>query len=72
MVTDAVILGNKVDGVLLVVAADGTEEQMLAAAQEKLERAEAKLAGTILNKYPVKETNHNYYGATGRYGADRS
>ena len=64
-VTDAVLLSSSVDGVLLVVASHETEREMLAKAKEQLDRAQANVLGTVLNKYPAdkkgKKYNQYYY-----------
>jgi len=60
-VTDASILANKVDGVILVVASHQTHDQILVKSQEILERAKANIIGVVLNKYPVHQENHYYH-----------
>ncbi|MEC9488875.1 MAG: CpsD/CapB family tyrosine-protein kinase [Halanaerobium sp.] len=70
-VTDAALLGNKVDGVIIVVASHETHEEMLQKSQEVLEKARANIIGTILNKYPV-HTESSYYYQYYYYGHDES
>ncbi|MCG8514879.1 MAG: CpsD/CapB family tyrosine-protein kinase [Halanaerobiales bacterium] len=62
-VADAVILGSKVDGVVLVVASNRTHQQMLLKTRENLDRVNARIIGTIFNWYPLKNnrSNYNYY-----------
>ncbi len=60
MVTDALLMARKVDGVILVIASHETHKDMLVKAQESLERAKANILGTILNKFPFQESS-NYY-----------
>lgn len=60
-VTDAAVLANKLDGILLVVASHETEQEMLARAKEKLEKAQANIIGTVLNKHPVNSDGYGYY-----------
>ena len=60
-VTDAVILSNKVDGVIIVVASHETHRDMLVATKDKLKKAHANIIGTILNKYPVQKSKGYYY-----------
>ncbi|MBM7556933.1 CpsD/CapB family tyrosine-protein kinase [Halanaerobacter jeridensis] len=66
-VTDAAILGKKLDGILLVVASHETERGMLEKSTDKLKKANVDLIGTVLNKHPVKDgagydTYYYYYG----------
>lgn len=48
VVTDAAVLGMKVDGVLLVVAAGRTRREHVRQAQELLERAHVRIVGAVL------------------------
>ena len=48
-VTDALVLSNRVDGVLLIVAADTTRRRHLGRAVDLLHRAEAPVLGAVLN-----------------------
>ncbi|GAB6099372.1 CpsD/CapB family tyrosine-protein kinase [Halanaerocella petrolearia] len=64
-VTDATIVARRIDGILLVVASYETEREMLVESKEKLEKANANIIGTILNKDPVDKGssyNYKYYG----------
>jgi len=71
-VTDASILANKVDGVILVVASHQTHDQILVKSREILERAQANIVGVVLNKYPVHHENqyyhYYYYGHHKKWG----
>ena len=60
-VTDAAILGKKLDGVLLVVASHQTKRVMLEKSTDKLRKANIDLIGTVLNKHPVQEYDAYYY-----------
>ncbi len=61
-VTDAAILANKVDGTMLVIASQETDQRMMLRAQITLERAHANIIGVVLNKYPAhNNSNYNYY-----------
>ncbi len=51
-VTDAVVLGTKVDGVLLVVSAGRTRREHVERAKELLERVHVRVVGTVLNNAP--------------------
>jgi capsular exopolysaccharide synthesis family protein len=50
--TDAVVLGTKVDGVLLVVSAGQTKREHVQRAKELLERVHIRIVGTVLNNAP--------------------
>jgi len=49
-VTDAAVLGTKVDGVLLVVAAGRTRREHAERAKELLERVNVRIIGAVLNE----------------------
>jgi non-specific protein-tyrosine kinase len=49
-VTDAAVLGTKVDGVLLVVAAGRTRREHAERAKELLERVQVRIIGAVLNE----------------------
>ncbi len=62
-VTDAVVLSSKVDAVLLVARAGETTEQSLLRTRDVLFRANAKIAGFIVNAVnPNSWEYHQYYG----------
>ncbi len=66
-VTDTPILATKIDGVILVVASHETEEGMLLKAKDRLDKVNANVLGTVLNKYPVDKAErydsyYYYYG----------
>ncbi len=52
-VTDAAVLGMKVDGVLLVVASGRTRRDDVQRARELLERAHVRIIGAVLTGAPV-------------------
>ncbi len=60
-VADAVILGGKVDGVVLVVASHQTHREMLNKAYGILKKGKVNLIGAILNKYPLPSQKSYYY-----------
>jgi tyrosine-protein kinase Etk/Wzc len=60
LVTDAALLGNYADGVLLVARAGVTDRDALAYAGEQLTAARATLLGTVLNDVDVQRGR--YYG----------
>jgi len=51
-VTDAAVLGTKVDGVLLVVCAGRTRREHAQRARELLERVHVRIIGAVLNDAP--------------------
>ncbi len=65
MVTDAVILGNKTDGVLFVVRAGHSERGAVLHAVDQLEYAHAKILGFVLNG---SSSEGGSYGKYRRYG----
>jgi len=58
-VSDAVVLGPKIDGVILVVWGGKTTRDALKRAKEKLDTHQIKCAGVILNNISLDE--HDYY-----------
>jgi protein-tyrosine kinase len=60
-VTDAQVLANRCDGVVLVVSSGRTEIEMVIKSKELLEAAKAKLLGVILNRKKIKEGQYYYY-----------
>lgn len=67
MVTDAVILGNRTDGVLFVVRAGHAERGYVLHALEQLEYAQAKVLGFVLNGTTGEGRSYGKYGYK-RYG----
>jgi non-specific protein-tyrosine kinase len=59
-VTDAVVLGTKVDGVLLAVCAGRTRREHAQRAKESLERGHIRIVGAVLNNAPVGITLGGY------------
>jgi capsular exopolysaccharide synthesis family protein len=60
-VTDAAVLGAKVDGVLLVVSAGKTRRDHAERAKEMLERANVRIVGAVLTNAPADLKMHDYY-----------
>lgn len=60
-VTDAQILANKCDGVVLVVSSGKTEKDAALKAKELLVSAKAKLLGVVLNRKEMKQNEYYYY-----------
>lgn len=59
-VTDAAVLGTKVDGVLLVVSAGRTRRDHAEQAKELLERVHVRILGAVLNEAPRGVTLSGY------------
>ncbi len=60
-VTDAALLGSKLDGALLVVQAGHTRREHTARAKEALERVHVRIVGAVLSNAPRQNTG-SYYG----------
>jgi polysaccharide biosynthesis transport protein len=59
-ITDATILSNLVDGVVLVVECEGTTRVALSRACNVIEHSGGKILGTVLNKVDIRRDG--YYG----------
>jgi non-specific protein-tyrosine kinase len=62
-VTDAAVLGTKVDGVLLVVRAGKTRREHALRAKEVLERVNVRMVGAVLNNATPDQSLGGYYTA---------
>jgi capsular exopolysaccharide synthesis family protein len=60
-VTDAAVLSNKVDGVLLVVSAGKTRRENAKKAQTQLEKINARVIGAVLNNVQADGRAQYYY-----------
>ncbi|WP_394186733.1 CpsD/CapB family tyrosine-protein kinase [Metabacillus halosaccharovorans] len=60
-VTDAQVLSNLADGVVLVVSSGKTETDAAKKAKELLESAKAKILGVVLNNKKVQDSQYYYY-----------
>ena len=60
-VTDAAVLGVKVDGVLLVVSAGKTKRDHAVRAKSLLEKVNAKVLGVVLNNVKFDGSLYQYY-----------
>jgi non-specific protein-tyrosine kinase len=70
-VTDAAVLAQSVDGVLLVVDAGRTRKGAARRAVETMRQVGANIVGVVLNAVPVKRGGYYYYYYYhGEYGAD--
>jgi non-specific protein-tyrosine kinase len=61
-VTDAAVLGAKVDGVLLVLSAGNTRRDHAERAKETLQKAKVRLIGAALTNAPKDGMVGDYYG----------
>jgi capsular exopolysaccharide synthesis family protein len=61
-VTDAAVLGAKMDGVLLVVSVGKTKRDHVVRAKQLLERVNAKVLGVVLNNVKFDGSLYRYYG----------
>ncbi len=61
-VTDAILLGSKVDGVLLIVKAGATRRDHAQRAKEALQRANVRVLGVALTNAPRDASMASYYG----------
>ena len=64
MVADTVILGNRVDGVLLVAESGKTRRDLAVGAVERLLQAGGRLLGAVVNRVPQKANGYYYYYST--------
>lgn len=68
-VTDAVLLSQKVDGVIMVAETNQTRTDVFKKGLARLQQVNANILGSILNKYPVNQSsyytyeNYYYYGS---------
>lgn len=60
-VTDAAVLGAKMDGVLLVVSVGKTKRDHVVRAKQLLERVNAKVLGVVLNNVKFDGSLYRYY-----------
>lgn len=59
-VTDAAVLAQSVDGVILVVAAGEVKREYVLQAKEQLQKVDAKILGIVLNKTKIQSRKHAY------------
>lgn len=60
-VTDAAILAQEVDGVILVLASGEVNKEYAQRAKEQLDKVGAKILGAVLNKADMKTSEYYYY-----------
>ncbi len=70
-VTDAVVLSQRVDGVILVVKSFKVAKDLVAQAKQQLLDVDANLIGVILNDFDIQRKSYGYYYYYTYYGSDR-
>ncbi|EGW37803.1 CpsD/CapB family tyrosine-protein kinase [Desulfosporosinus sp. OT] len=60
-VTDAAIIAQEVDGVILVLASGEVNKEFAQRAKEQLDKVGAKILGAVLNKADMKTSEYYYY-----------
>ncbi len=65
-ISDALILGAKIDGIVLVVQGDKTSKEALKKARERLDLLKVRTLGVIINDVDVQK--HSYYYGQYYYG----
>lgn len=60
-VTDAAILAQEVDGVILVLASGEVNKEYAQLAKEQLDKVGAKILGAVLNKADMNTSDYYYY-----------
>ena len=70
-VTDAVVLSQKVDGVIMVVKSFKVAKDLVAQAKQQLLDVDANLIGVILNDFDIQRKSYGYYYYYTYYGSDR-
>lgn len=60
-VTDAAIIAQDVDGVILVLASGEVNKEYAQRAKELLDKVGAKILGAVLNKVDMKTSEYYYY-----------
>lgn len=60
-VTDAAILAQEVDGVILVLASGEVNKEFAQKAKDQLDKVGAKILGAVLNKVDMKTGEYYYY-----------
>lgn len=60
-VTDAQVMANHCDGIVLVVSSGKTEIGQAQKSKELLQKSNGKLLGIVLNRKPMKKNQYYYY-----------
>lgn len=72
VVTDAIVLAEVVDGVIVVIQSGKTSKRVLPRIYGLFENAGIKIIGTILNKVPIVSTDPYHYYYSRYYGHMRN
>jgi capsular exopolysaccharide synthesis family protein len=70
-VTDAVVLSDHVDGVVMVIKSFKVARDLVMQAKRQLTDVNARLIGVILNDFDIQRKSYGYYYYYNYYGADR-
>ena len=70
IVTDAQILGTKVDGVIFVIRAGKTRANIARMSMDEFHRLGAKIVGVVMNRVPRNQ--RYYYGGYQYYGPEKN
>ncbi len=71
-VTDAVVLSQRVDGVILVVKSFKVGKDLVEQAKRQLTDVDAHLLGVVLNDFDIQRKSYGYYYYYSYYGSDRT
>jgi polysaccharide biosynthesis transport protein len=71
-ISDALVLGAKVDGVVLVIWGDRTSREALRKSREKLDLLKVRTLGVIINNVSVPQYGYQYYKDYHYHGYHRS
>lgn len=61
LISDAVVLASRVDGVLLILRARSTSQSVALEVLEQLDRVRARVVGAVLNRVQDSVSNHYYH-----------
>ena len=70
-VTDAVVLSNRVDGVIMVIKSFKVARDLVLQAKRQLTDVQARLIGVVLNDFDIQRKSYGYYYYYTYYGAER-
>lgn len=68
-VTDAIVIGKQVDGVVLVAKSGKTTKETLLHARNSLAAVKARILGCVLNDLDLDSGRYGYYHYVSRYGS---
>ncbi|MCX8025036.1 MAG: polysaccharide biosynthesis tyrosine autokinase [Thermanaerothrix sp.] len=61
LISDAIVLASRVDGVLLIIRARSTSQSVALEVLEQLDRVKARVVGVVLNRVQDSVSNHYYH-----------